>query len=229
MRYIVLGFIVALIVAISGIGVLATATQGRVTVQDAKSNSKANNKATLGDSFKKARDSFVKKNTKATTVEIRKEAEFIKSISERTIDASREPLMVSAKDLETLADGVEKGTVTSVKELENVFSNASKALARYYSLKADEALTNKDGKKVGKDLKAAADYLEASFTWVGAKPNESMSVIIKKVREFAKEMTKGKQLEADEASRNVKEISIEIDKIIAKSNKETVKPDKTEK
>lgn len=226
MRYIVLGIIIALIVAISGIGALAVETKGRVTIQDAKPNPKANTKATLGDSFKKARDSFVKKNTKATTVEIRKEAGFIKSISERTIDASREPLIASAKDLEALADGIEKGTVTSVKELENAFSNASKALAKYYSLKAGESLVNKDGKKVGKDLKATADYLEASFTWAGTKPDESTTAVIKKVREFAKEMAKSEKLEADETSKNIKNINAEIEKIIAKENKGTAEPTK---
>jgi len=229
MRSIALVFIIALIIAISGIGALAADTRApATTVKNVPIGTKKATKVTLGKSFRKAHESFAKKDIKSAVAEIRKDAEFIKSISERTIDASREPLMASSRDLETLADAIEKGTVTSAKDLEDAFSNASKALARHYSLKANESLANKDGKKLGKDLKATADYLEASFTWAGTKPDKGVDTVIKKVRGFAKEITNGKDLQSEETSKNIKNISAEIEKIIAKANKEAAKPTKTE-
>jgi len=234
-----LGLIIALIVAISGISVLAVETKAPVTIEKVKATknstkSKAATKVTLGESFKKAHDSFVKKDTKSATAEIRKEAAFIKSLSERTANASREPLMTSAKNLETLADGVEKGTVTSAKELEDTFANASKALAKHYSLKADESLANKDEKKAGKDLKAAADYLEASYKWAGTKADNSGIVAIKNARETAKKMEKGGKLGEGEVIKSINGISAEIDKnanvtkvVTTTNSKEIVKPAKT--
>jgi hypothetical protein len=237
MRYMALGLIIALIVAISGISVLAAETKAPVTIEKVKTTkssakSKTATKVTLGDSFKKAHDSFVKKDTKSAVSDIRKSAEFIKSISERTVNASRETLTKSAQELEKLADGIEKGTVTSAKELDDSFASASKSLAKYYSMKANESI--KDEKKAGKDLKAAADYLEASYKWAGTKADNSGIVAIKNARETAKKMEKGGKLGEGEVIKSINGISTEIDKnanvtkvVTTTNSKEIVKPVKT--
>ena len=224
MRYMALGLIIALIIAISGISVWAIETKVPATTQKSgaetavkvgKKKVKAKSKRTLGDNFKKAHESFAKKNTKAAAADIRKNAKFMKSMSEHTTDAGKETLMISVQELETLASEVKNGTVTSVKTLEDAFANASKALAQYYSLKAAESIAKKNDKKAGKELKAAADYFEASLTWSGTKVDETATAVIKSARETAKKMAKGEKL-TDEASRSIKDISAEIEKDAAK-------------
>jgi hypothetical protein len=234
-----LGLIITLIIAISGIGILAAETKAPVTIEKVKATKNSTKprtatKITLGESFKKAHDSFVKKDTKSAVSDIRKSAEFIKSIAERTVGASRETLTASTQDLEKLADGIEKGTVTSAKELDDSFASASKSLAKHYSLKADESLANKDEKKAGKDLKAAADYLEASYKWAGTKADNSGIVAIKNARETAKKMEKGGKLGEGEVIKSINGISAEIDKnanvtkvATTTKSKEIVKPVKT--
>jgi len=237
MRYMSLGLIITLIIAISGIGILAAETKAPVTIEKVKATKNSTKprtatKITLGESFKKAHDSFVKKDTKSAVSDIRKSAEFIKSIAERTVGASRETLTASTQDLEKLADGIEKGTVTSAKELDDSFASASKSLAKYYSLKANESI--KDEKKAGKDLKAAADYLEASYKWAGTKADSGAIAAIKNARDTAKKMEKGGKLGESEASKSINGISAEIEKnanvtkvATTTKSKEIVKPVKT--
>ncbi|MBN1577518.1 MAG: hypothetical protein JW913_13250 [Chitinispirillaceae bacterium] len=68
-------------------------------------------------------------------------------------------LVSSYKGLNKVADDVEKGTTTSVKDLEELFAKTHFALAKHHYLKAVEAQSTKDAKRTGHFLKSAVIHL----------------------------------------------------------------------
>jgi KaiC/GvpD/RAD55 family RecA-like ATPase len=78
--------------------------------------------------FRKARESFLQNDREETATEIRKGLSVLKMEADQAVAKGKEVLMASVHDLEKLADEVEKGTVTSVKRLEEAFTQAYRAL-----------------------------------------------------------------------------------------------------
>ncbi|HED00213.1 MAG TPA: hypothetical protein ENN18_07510 [Proteobacteria bacterium] len=74
--------------------------------------------------FQKAQESFLKKDFKAAASEIRKGAAFLKTEAGHATEDGKKVLMASVRELEKLAGDVEKGTVTSVKDLKDAFARA---------------------------------------------------------------------------------------------------------
>jgi serine protease Do len=79
--------------------------------------------------FRKARASFLEKDSQEAASEIRKGAADLKSEADRTAGKGREILQASIQELEKLADDVKQGTVDSVKKLDDAFARAYQALA----------------------------------------------------------------------------------------------------
>jgi hypothetical protein len=240
MRHTALRLMIAIVFTIFSISILtveansATTEKATTKVATEKVAKKATTqKVVLKDSFNKAYNSFVKKDTKTAAVDVRKNAEFIRLISEHTADASREALTTSAKELDTLANEIENGTVTSAQTLGDAFANASMALAKHYSLKISESLANKDEKKAGKDFKATANYLDASLEWAEIEPDKGATAVMKSAQEIAKKTAKGTKIEESETSKIINDLNAEIKKVSAKlavptKVKETMKTSKTE-
>jgi serine protease Do len=79
--------------------------------------------------FKLALEHFINKDAKGAASEIRKGAAVLKREGEWATGKGKELLTVSVRELEKLAEGVEKGLVTSAKELEKAFDRAYEALS----------------------------------------------------------------------------------------------------
>jgi hypothetical protein len=223
MRHTALRLMIAIVFAIFSISIIsfeansATTENATTKITTEKVTKKATSqKVVLKDSFKKAYDNFVKKDTKTAAADVRKNAEFMRLMSEHTANASREALTTSAKELDTLANEIENGTVTSAKTLGNAFANANIALAKHYSLKISESLASKDEKKAGKDFKAAANYLDASFEWAEIEQDKGAAAVIKSAQEIAKKTAKGAKLAESETSKVISDLNAEIEKVSAK-------------
>ena len=74
--------------------------------------------------FQKADELFLKKNLKAAASEIRKGAGFLKQKAKSATADSKEELSASARELERLAGDVQKGGVTSEKQLKDAFARS---------------------------------------------------------------------------------------------------------
>jgi hypothetical protein len=68
--------------------------------------------------------------------------------------------MASTQELGKLTDQVQKGTVSSARELDEAFARVHYALARYYQSKVSESWARKEASEAGQDLKAATVHLE---------------------------------------------------------------------
>ena len=97
----------------------------------------------LDQLFKKARESFLKKDIKDAVSDIRKGETFVKQEADRATGEAKQTLTASAQELNKLAEELQKRTVRSVKELDSVFARTHHALARYYQEKASESWTQR--------------------------------------------------------------------------------------
>jgi len=83
----------------------------------------------LKEHFRKARESFLTKDARAAAAEIRKGAMLLKLEAGHAKEKAKEALTASSRELEKLAQELEKGTVTSSQDLRRAFARADRALA----------------------------------------------------------------------------------------------------
>jgi hypothetical protein len=135
--------------------------------------------------FQSARESFLKKDFQRAAEEIRKAAAFVKVEAGRAKDDGKQSLLTSVRDLDKLADEVERGTTSSVKQLDDAFGRADHALAAHHHRMAKEFETQKAAQKAGYELKAAALYVEQGLAWAGEKADASGAAAIQGAQTLA--------------------------------------------
>jgi hypothetical protein len=166
-----------------------------------------------GEHFHKARENFLKKDTKAAAEEIRKGAAFLRLQAARATTEGKKGLVESVAELEKLANDVEKGTVTSAKTLDYTFAKAHHALARHHYLKALEYRTKKDTKRVGHSLRAAAVHLEHGFAWAGHELEADTVKVVRRAHDLGDKLIIGTGLMTDEVVKAIDKMGEEIDKL----------------
>lgn len=163
--------------------------------------------------FYQAHENFMKKDFKAAARDLRKAAAFVKLESSRATAEGKKGLVSSYNELEKLADGVEKGTTTSVKDLESVFARAHQALAKHHYLKAVEAEGKKDSKATGHSLKSSLIHLEHGFAWAGHKLEAAAVATIKDIRILSGDLIEGAGWVPDKIGSAIKWIGKEVEKL----------------
>jgi hypothetical protein len=84
--------------------------------------------AQLSEHQKMARENIVKKDMAAAADEIRKAADVLRAAETKATAKSKKALTASIKELDKLADDVEKGTEASAKKVDEAFARAHAAL-----------------------------------------------------------------------------------------------------
>jgi hypothetical protein len=210
MRRTICGLAVILAIAIASAGVCATAGKAQTP---AKGPAGEGVIAHPEKHFKLAYEHFVRKQQKAAALEIRKAAALLKQESSRAVGAGKKALTASARQLESLANGVEKGAVTSGKELKQAFARADHALAVHYNLKAKEEQAKKETKKAGYHLKAAAADLEHGAAWAGHKIEAGGVAAVRTARLVAGKLIQGTGWVPAEVGKAIQGIGREIEKL----------------
>jgi hypothetical protein len=163
--------------------------------------------------FQKGREGFLKKDVKAAAQEIREGAAFLRLEAGRATAGGKKALLAAVRDLGKLADGVERGTVAAVKELDAVFARAHQALARHHHLKAAAAWGKNAARHAGQDLKAAAIHLEHAAAWVGKKGEAGVAEAVKGARLVSGKLIEGAGWVPAEVGKGLEAIGKEIEKI----------------
>jgi hypothetical protein len=163
--------------------------------------------------MKAAHDSFLKKDKKATAVELRKAAAFVKLEAARAAGDAKTGLTASATELEKLADDVDKGTVASVEKLDSAFARAAHALANHHRKKAEESWTRKEVRQAGYSLKAAAEYVEHGTKWAGKEVETGGAEVLKGAREISGKLIEGSGWEGEEVGKAIKACGQETEKL----------------
>ena len=167
----------------------------------------------LDKDFQKARESFLKKDLKASAAAIRKGAAYFKSLEEQAQEKGKQTFLTSQEELENLADRVEKGAVKSVKEIDRTFARASHALARYHYHMAKESWAMKETAKTGQELEAAGAHLESAVKQAGGKAESSAGPVIQETRLLAGKLLQGAGWVNAEVEKGIKALGVEIDKL----------------
>jgi len=141
--------------------------------------------------FQKAHASFLQKDFKASAAEIRKGADFLKKETGTAGDEGKKLLTASTRELDKLADSVEKGAVKSDKQLKDAFSRAEHAVANNYYVKATDSWAGKATKETGEALNAAAEHLEQAANWSGHKLKAGATKAVKEGREVSAKLVAG--------------------------------------
>jgi hypothetical protein len=139
--------------------------------------------------FQAAHDSFLSKEYKKASEEIRKGAAFVRLEAGSAVDQAKQDLQASEQELQRLAKEVEQGSVHDVQRLDRAFARASNSLALSHRIKAGEAWNKKELRKAGNELQAAATLLESGANWVGAEAKASVAATVRDTRLVAEELT----------------------------------------
>jgi len=159
-----------------------------------------------GADFKKAHESFIKKDFKASSAEIRNSADFLKKEAASAGDKGKKMLTASAQELDKLADSVEKGAVKSDKELKDAFSRSEHAVANNYYVKATDSWSRKETKETGEALNSAAEHMEQAAYWSGHKLKAGASKAIKEGRDISDKLVEGTGYVTEEVRKGLKDM-----------------------
>ena len=116
---------------VSVMGALKPNQKISVTALDHRTGNVGTITVTLGaeSHFRKARESFLRKDSQEAASEIRKGAAEIQSQADQATDKGKEIIQASIRELETLAEEVKKGAIKSVEKLDEAFAEAYQAMA----------------------------------------------------------------------------------------------------
>jgi hypothetical protein len=186
------------------------ATKGEAVVEAKSTVAPANEPE---EHFRNARESFLEKNAKAAAAQIRKGAAFLKLEASHATGEVKEALTASVGELERLAQGVEKGTVTSTQELRRAFARADQALAKQHFQDATESWSKKEIKKAGQELKSAANDVELASAWTGRKLDATTAAAIKDARAVAAKLTEDAGWTTGEVSKGLNAVGKKIENL----------------
>jgi hypothetical protein len=168
--------------------------------------------SSIEQTFQKAKQDYLQKNMNLAAGQIQKGASYMKAKAENASVKGKEALNASAKELEKLADDVKKGTLTSVKRMEETFARAYVALAADFHIKSTESWAKKEKAKAGDALDSATEYLERGFAWAGQKIETSTNEAMKKAKELSLKLKKKSGVVAEDAGKVLKDAGNEIEK-----------------
>ncbi len=154
--------------------------------------------------FKKAHESFLKKNFNESATYVRKGAEYLRKDAESAGIHGKKMLMASVKELDKLADSIGKGAVKSDKKLKGAFSRAEHAVADNEYFKATDSWARKQTKETGHALNSAAEHMEQAADWSGKKLTAGADKAIKEGREVSGKLIEGAGYIPEEVNKALK-------------------------
>ena len=141
--------------------------------------------------FMDAREYFMKGDLEEAAHNIRVGAAFLQLETSRAAKAEKKALNDSAIELKTLANSVEKGSVTMGGILEEAFARAEYAMAQHHYQKAVAYETAEDYEKMTRAMEAASGHLLSAIFWADEEMDQGDITAIKESQSTARKSTKG--------------------------------------
>lgn len=175
-------------------------------------NVAAESSSSIEQTFQKAKQNYLDKNMEAASAQIQKGAAYMKEQSEKASDSGKAALAASSRELEELAGDVKKGSVKSIKKMEDAFARAYLALAKDAHTQSAKSWAEKQGQKAGEGLEKASGYLERSFAWAGQKVEQGTRNVMQKSKDLSTKLKEKGRAVAEDVGKNLKETGNEIEK-----------------
>jgi len=189
------------------------ATQGQEKASSPNPSAGANSAGEVEKIHQQARESFLKKELKASSEAIRRAVKTLGALEKKAEKNRERAYLDSVEGLRKIAGRVEKGTVKSVKEIDEAFVKASHSLAKHHYMEAASSWGKKEGVQTGEELKAAAAHLEEGIKWMGEKGKQEGDAVVKDTHLLAGKLIEGAQVSNEEVERGLKALRTEIDKL----------------
>lgn len=174
-------------------------------------------------------ESLAKGDSAATTEELKKIRSLVKVDSKKFCDPEGKSLINKAVvEMEILVDGIEKGTLKSVKTTKKSFSKVFFALAFNYYVKANQGIVEGiPSQKLGKEIIAAATFMEKGAKWSDHPLNSYEINALNEAKKLGKELKEEKIFISEQIKAAVEEMGIIIiehkpDKTIIKEGSDFV-------
>ena len=144
-----------------------------------------------------ARDFFAKKDTASAARLLRGAASFARDESKDVADDVKKALEESAARLDSLADGIGKGTT---KKVDDVLARSHYAEVQYHLDRAMHAWGQKAAMRSGEELVMATDHLERSAKDASVKLDAAAMKSVQQARDLGSRLSKGAAVSAQEFS-----------------------------
>jgi hypothetical protein len=168
--------------------------------------------ATIEQTFQRAKKDYLDKNINSASEQIRKGAAYMKEKAAKASAKGKGELEESARELDKLADDVKKGTVKSVKRIEDAFARAYHALALESHIESTESWAKRERARAGEALEAANKNLERGISWAGQKVEASTKKVMKKSEEISQKLKRKGRLITEEVGKGIQDAGKEIEK-----------------
>jgi serine protease Do len=205
---------VILIIGITVAGSVWTFAAQSAQQQTASSQQvgQTNTSAELERYFQKAHEEYSKNATEAAA-EIHKAIALLKREANLAKGEARQSLLESSKELEGLAEEVQKGTLKAAQDLDNAFSRAHAALASYFQQRASESWAKKAYSDAGQALKAAALNLEGAWKWSKTSVEKASQAAANSAKDISDKIAKGAGWVSTEVTQSIDDLGREIGKL----------------
>ncbi len=161
--------------------------------------------------FEEAVQALKDKDYQAASVQLRQAAALLKLEEARAAEAAREPVTISIKDLNRLADNLMQGSQDiTIQDLNHVFARAHGALTHYHGLRAAAAKARGQMEEVGQELNAAASELEHALNRANAGPRNDSAPLVSELRRLGDELIAGKTPEARQVGKILEDIGQQL-------------------
>jgi hypothetical protein len=159
------------------------------------------------EEFQKARESFLKKDLKASA------AAYFMKLQVQVEEKREQTFFASQEGLSKLAAMVEKGVVKSAQELDRAFVDAFHVLAEYHYWKALESWAKEETMKAGQELEAASAYLARGIEQAEGKMKSGVRSVIEESHLLAGKLMQGGGWAKAEAEKQIQALGGEIENL----------------
>lgn len=146
----------------------------------------------------------------AASRQIRHGVELLKREAKHATAKGKVALNRSIRELSTLADSVEKGTVVSMDNMKAAFAQAHHALAYHYQQRAAESWLQGRFQAAEQDFKSATLEVADGISWVGVGVENKTRDTLVATRELASSMNHGAKVSAEQVKLQAKNLASQI-------------------
>ncbi|MFO1021673.1 MAG: hypothetical protein U0903_13395 [Planctomycetales bacterium] len=161
----------------------------------------------------RARERFLKREYNAAARELHKVGGYLHAAASHAEEDVKKALESSAREIDSLATGVEKGTVKTVDKLEEAFARAEHALALHHHRMAERAAEHNQPVTAGEHLRAAVNHVENAAKWTGHMLEEDSRSVLRGAKELAGKMIAVPGFLLKESSKGMQAVGSEIQRL----------------
>ncbi|MDE2394515.1 MAG: hypothetical protein KGM91_03670 [Burkholderiales bacterium] len=167
--------------------------------------------------FEAAMADYARHDYHAAATEVRKASAYVRLEAARASGDVRGGLDASDKELDALANSLDKGSVEGVgkgeQDVRATFARAEYALALAHRAKAVESWSRKSFDEGGHELEGSAGALDHAADWAGQKADAAAGTAASDARDLGHKVVAGSVWSRDEASKTFEGLGHALDRL----------------